>query len=80
MPAPNRPDLSGLRLCDRDAWERAFRGALEASGGCRASAARALGVSYRTVWRWLGELEAERAVEGVGQVAGEGGSSSTHVP
>lgn len=46
-------ELAALRVARRAEWEVRVRAAL---GGGRAAAARALGVSTRTVGRWAKEL------------------------
>lgn len=50
------PQLSALRIYDPSKWERIVRSALR-NFPTVASAALALGVSWRTLMRWRAELE-----------------------
>jgi hypothetical protein len=49
--SPTAARLSALRIADPPAWWRAVREALERADSVPA-AAKSLGVSERTLWRW----------------------------
>ena len=55
MSAPSA--LGALRLYDPAAWARKVRAAMRANQGRIAPAAAALGVSWRTLHRWLAAPE-----------------------
>jgi len=53
---PTGRELTGLRLYDRKAWAALVAKAMKRSDGALDPAAEELGVSWRTLARWLSEL------------------------
>lgn len=67
MPAPKAPrrlsELGALRVVDAAKWAREIRQAMKRSDGRVPDAARELGVSPRTLFRWLAEDRLLKDVE-----------------